>query len=64
MTRFGLHVRVTSRHVGHEKGLTSIELNVFPLYTSANSEAREGVLNLSKTRDRFGAESLTIVAMR
>lgn len=41
--------------------LTSMELKAFPLYASANSEAKAGVLNLSKTMDRFGAESLTVV---
>ena len=45
-------------YVKHGEMLTSMELNVFPLYASANSEAREGVLNFSKTIDRFGAESL------
>lgn len=47
--------------MGYGNWLTSMELNTFPLYASANSAAREGVLNLSKTIDRFGAESLTVV---
>ena len=38
--------------------LTSIELNCFPLYASANSAASDAFLNLMTTIERFGAESL------
>jgi len=38
--------------------LTSMELNGFPLYSSANSAAAAGLRNLIMTIERFGAKSL------
>jgi hypothetical protein len=40
--------------------LTSIEVNGFPLYASANSAASAAFGNLMTTIDRLGAESLRV----
>ena len=41
-----------------ESERTSIELNCFPLYSSANSEASTSSLKAMTTIERFGAISL------
>lgn len=51
---------VTNSHIVKKvtKTQTSIELNGFPLYASANSVASAGLVNLISAIDLLGAKSL------